>query len=189
MTSGRTGARKGKFLSPAEMEEAIKTLTKEAADQDIETAVCGGYAMQHYGSDRLTTDVDLVADGRLRGYKATDTLSFGGVQIKAPNDVPVDWIVRDDDFADLYKEALEKAKRLRAGFRIITPDYLAALKLAAGRPKDHDDLVFLLQQPRLVNVKAAEKIVYELIGGQFAKQEFERIVEEAQWLRHRATKT
>lgn len=179
-----TSTRKGNFLDQAAMEGAITALAEEARAQGVDAAVIGGYAMQHYGSDRLTTDVDFVATGPLRGYKAQGTLSFGGVKIVAPNRVPVDWVVRDDDFAGLYEEALAKSKRLRLGFRIVAPDYLAAMKLSAGRAKDLDDLIFLLREG-LVDVKKAGKIVYRLVGGQFARQEFERIVEEAEWRRRR----
>ena len=155
----------------------------QPVEERIDAAVIGGYAMQYYGSDRLTTDVDFVASEKLKGVRAHGTLTFGGVKLIAPNSVPVDWVVRDDDFAKLYAVSLARSSKLK-GFRIITPDYLAAMKLASGRAKDLEDLVFLLKEG-VVDVKKAGKIVYEFVGGQFARQEFERIVDEAEWRKKR----
>lgn len=181
MTSLSTSNRR--FLGPEEMEEAVEALTDKAKRQGVEAAVIGGYAMQYYGSTRMTTDVDFMADRRLRGFSPQGKLSFGGVQIIAPNQVPVDWVVRDDGYARLYEQALQRAGSVGRRFRIVGPEYLAAMKLAAARPKDEEDLRTLLELG-ILDMDKVRKIIERTLG-QFAREEFDRLVEEAEWRRER----
>ncbi len=119
--------------------------------------------MQIYGSDRLTADVDLLASP-CPEVARKGLLSFGGVKTTAKNGAPVDYIVRNDAEMDLYDAALEAA-RIVPGIPVpvVTVPYLGAIKLAAGRGKDVQDLEFLLRAYPS-SFKALRAVVAEYIG-------------------------
>ncbi len=85
--------------------------------QRTRVALVDGFALQYFGSTRLTGDIDVVAPAPLQELEPTRKLKFGGQKatvVAAGNasigknvSVPVDVIVRDDDFADLYEAALD----------------------------------------------------------------------------------
>jgi hypothetical protein len=146
-------------------------------------ALVGGAAMQFYGSDRFTKDVDFIADDTAPAdsdMAFVCALSFGGKRYVAL-DVPIDVIVRSDDSAKLYGEALDNAEETEEGFLIVSPEYLAAMKFDAMRAKDEADLMWLLGQRGLVNLRKAEDIVRRHLGGQRAGREFRQLVNEARW--------
>jgi len=172
-----------RFPEPAKLEEAAKQLTAKAADAGVRAALVGGYALQHYGSGRLTEDVDFAATGEIEARKIR-RLSFGGWVIKAPNKIESDWIVRADAYEKLYEEAIKTARKTSGGYLIARPEYLAATKMVAGRDKDYDDLLWLLQQDDLVNRNKAREIVGRLLGA-YAADDFDRAAEEADWRKSR----
>lgn len=99
----------------------------------------------------------------------------------APDQVPVDVIVREDHNAALYEEALDRAEPTDEGFLIVTPEYLAAMKYEAMRGKDQIDLLWMLAQKDLVNVKKTEAIIRQHCGGHRSAKEFRLMVNEALW--------
>lgn len=120
--------------------------------------------MQLYGSDRFTTDVDFVADSFIIELPRKGTLTFGGTKSKTSNDVPVDLIVRTDRYADLYDEALDHAQRMPGvPVPVITLPYLGAMKLAAHRGKDLQDLGFILTATG-VNYQKLRAVVTKHLG-------------------------
>lgn len=130
----------------------------------------------------MTTDVDAVSDQPLLG-PPEHRLAFGGFAYRLPTHlgpVPVDWILREDGFRTLYEAALDHARQDADGVPRITPEYLAAMKLAARRGKDLDDLLWLLKSGK-VDVAAARELVGRYLGGQFAEEEFDSHVLEAEW--------
>ncbi|MFN8004590.1 MAG: hypothetical protein U0X75_26655 [Acidobacteriota bacterium] len=137
-----------------------------ATREELEWAIAGGIAMHLYGSPRLTKDVDIIASNHL-SLTPQHSLSFGGssynLQVGKYN-VQVDWIVRSDGYRELYRSALQEAIRLPNGLRVVTPEWLAILKFNAGRQKDLDDIVFLLQQEKLVDRSAVKQKVIETMG-------------------------
>lgn len=144
-------------------------------------AIGGGVAMQVWGSTRLTGDLDLIAadDMGVRG----EPLSFGGVR-SVVDGIPLDVIVRDDKWALLYEEALRTAVEVEGvGVPVIAPEYLLAMKMVAGRPKDEIDARFLVLLPDFDHA-LAESVVDEHLGP-YAVNELESIVAEAKWLRSR----
>lgn len=159
-------AQKSKFPDASKLLATAQAVAEKAKGSGVRAAVVGGYAMQVYGSDRLTTGVDFAADGKL---------SVGRTSVE------VKWIIRTDDYRALYAEVVERSKLTRLAFRVVLPEYLAAMKLAAGRDKDQDDLIWLLRQPNLVDRKAAREIVHRLVGGQFAAESFDAVAREADW--------
>lgn len=173
-----------RLLDPTTLVNAAAEIAAVAEREGIRVVLIGGLALQHYGSDRLTGDVDFAAEAILSALPGGPALSFGGVQTETSEGVPVDLVVRDDDYRALYEEAIVNAVRVEdLATPIVTPEYLAAMKMAAARDRDEIDLQFLLRN-RVVDIPKARKIVHRHLGP-FAAQEFDRVVEEVEWKRHR----
>ncbi len=144
---------------------------KGIADQaKIDIALAGGIAMHIYGFTRATTDVDLLATAVLP-IKRTKELTFGGESYTVTvdgRDISVDVIVRDDEFARIYQVALEQAIETERGLKIVSPEWLVVMKFLSARAKDKLDLLWLLQQEKLVNRKKIEQNLIEAVGSQSA---------------------
>ncbi len=160
------------LLSTADLDAISRILAKEAESEGLSMAVAGGFAMNLYGSRRLTADLDVIADRELEAHQYADAglstagrMAFGGQKFKTSQDVPVDWIVRRDRAADLYREALATAGKAPGGlpYRIVTAPYLAAMKFWANRPKDHEDLKALIGL-RAVNLRQVRGIIRRTLG-------------------------
>lgn len=151
-----------KFLSSAEITKVVTSAFKQAAKDKAKAALCGGFAMQLYGSDRMTKDIDFLADAPL-SWKTHGTLSFGGLKYDLKG-VPVDWILRDDEQSFLYQAALEDRTKSPEGFWVLRPEWLAIIKLLARRGKDGLDLLFLLRTPGLVDRSKVKKHIKALFG-------------------------
>lgn len=175
--------RKGRILGAEEIERGLGAVTKRLDDLRVSWALIGGVAMQLYGSRRLTADVDLVVD-RARPEALSGRvgrLSFGGLRGKVSG-VPVDLVERDDEYAELYEEALGRARTID-GRRVVEPAHLAAIKMAAARPKDEDDLRFLMTEVLDgVGRTVARRIVCRYLGT-YAAREWDASVVEAFWRR------
>jgi len=146
--------------------EAAQEIGKVAAQEKVDWALVGGIAMYLYGSPRLTKEVDVIASNHL-SLKANAPLTFGGsnyVVEVGKYKVAVDWIVRNDGYAKYYRKALEEAVNLPSGIRLISPEWLVVLKMFAGRQKDYDDAVFLLEQKDLVNRSLVKKNIVDVAG-------------------------
>jgi hypothetical protein len=166
-----------KFLRPEQIDSAIEELAALAKDQDVDIALAGGVAMQLYGSDRFTRDVDIVVGQELEGLKETEILMFGGFAAYTTEKIPVDVILRNDAYAPLYQVALEVPRRFRGvPLPVVGLEYLAAMKFAAHRGKDLDDLAFLVLHTPL-NMKRTLQIVEEYLG-HYAIQELNHFVED-----------
>jgi len=175
-----------KFLAPAVLQEAAEQVASLAKNQAVLAALLGDYAMQLYGSDRLTGDLAFASESWILGLKRGKELTFGGAQTTADNGVPVDIILRDDDDEALYTEAVNLATRIpESGIRLVRPEHLAAIKMAARRPKDDLDLDFLILEPGLLDVTKTKQIVRRFLGS-YALQEFQARVDEALWRASRA---
>lgn len=146
--------------------EAARKVGELAMQEEVEWALAGGLAMHLYGSQRLTKDVDIIASQHL-SLTSQHSLSFGGshyvLQI-GKYEVPVDWIVRSDGYQKFYRAALVDALKLPNGLRLVTPEWLVILKFNAGRQKDLDDIVFLLQRKNLVQRPTVKQKVVETAG-------------------------
>jgi len=163
-----------------ELAAAAELLVRAAWHEGVSVAIAGGLAMQFYGSPRLTADVDLVAGAVPKFVIPVRWLTFGGVSSTGVDGIPVDWIVRVDNYAGLYREALDQAVEI-ADLPVVSPEYLTAIKMQAGRGKDNDDLIYLLQQPRLVDRAAAKMIARRHVGGKFAEDGMESLMQVADW--------
>lgn len=169
-----------KFLAPEVLAEAVAQVAELAKRERVSILLIGGFAMQHYGSDRLTGDVDFAATDRLDALPRGPALSFGGEQTHAPNGVPVDLVLRNDEFASLYEEAIARGVKPRGmPVPIVRPEHLAAMKMVAGRSRDTLDLEFLVASHAVAPTKARKVILKHL--GPYAAREFDRFVEEVAW--------
>ena len=179
-----TGAKRKKMLSLDEIDAAVAEVAAMVKREGVHAALVGGVALALYGSDRFTADIDFVADDALSSLPEEKSLSFGGYQSHTPGGVAVDWILRSDDFAELYEEALLKARRLRGvPVAVVSPEYLAAMKLVAGRAKGEADLEMMLEE-EMVDVAVAAKLIKRLLGA-YAAKDFLLRADLAKWTKSR----
>jgi len=161
---------------------AIAEIATLAHKEGVRVALAGGNAMQLYGSDRLTADVDFVAANFIMELPRKGTLTFGGTKSKTSNNVPVDLIVRTDEYADLYDEALDHARPISGvPVPVITLPYLGAMKLAAARGKDLQDLRFILVETN-VNYQELRSVVVKHLG-ETAADDLDEYLRAAKWER------
>jgi hypothetical protein len=163
--------------------EKLIAAATEICDHCDEVVIVGGLAMQFWGSPRLTLDVDLAADEIPTDMDTEcQRLTIGGVRARAKNGVPVDIIVRNDEWSDLYEEAIDHAEKVDgAPAPVVTPEYLVAMKMVAGRPKDEQDVRFLVLLPDdQFDMGECEEVVRDFLGA-YAVKELKAIVEEARW--------
>ena len=180
MTSGK----KTRFLDASEIERGIEEVAELAKTQRVRVALIGGAALQLHGSDRLTKDIDFAADAEVGGIEVIGSLDFGGVEGRTHSGVPVDLVVRDDDYRQLYEEALDHSVCVEdLPLPVVTPEYLIAMKMVAGRGKDEVDLEFLVAESGADLAKAREIIKRHL--GPYAADEFDCLVDESEWRRSR----
>lgn len=172
------------LLSTAELERAACEVYCTAQREGVVIALLGGYALQMHGSPRLTGDVDFAAERPLETMPVIGHLSFGGVKTVTSENVPVDLIVRDDDYKALYEEALEDASaHARGRMPVVRPEYLAAMKMASGRPGDMADLEFLIKE-NIVDVDAMRSVIRRHLGP-YAAHELDQIELIARWRKSR----
>jgi hypothetical protein len=110
--------------------------------------------------------VDVIASAILP-IEAERKLGFGGDRYRVTVgriNVPLDWIVRNDEARTFYIKALEEAYPLPNGLSIITAEWMVILKYLAGRFKDQQDAVFLLKQKGLVDRKLIRRKIKEVLG-------------------------
>jgi hypothetical protein len=173
-----------KYVSADDLKATIAYVSDIAKAEKKRVVLIGGSAMQVYGSDRLTTDVDFAADELLDGIRGRKTLTFGGIQTKAPNGVSIDFIVRGDQYRDLYSDAIRQARTaIGLSMRVASPEHLLAMKMEAGREKDHLDIVYLLNSGHL-SLGTTRSVIREHLGP-YAVSEFNSLVEEAAWMKTR----
>ncbi len=156
------------LISGQDALQAIDIVRKMAVDNNIDWAVCGGIAMAIYGSPRLTKDVDIIASKRLplEKERIIGQLKQGGehfIVATETREVPIDWILRNDDFKAFYLEALKDAVMID-DIPILTPEWLVILKFIAGRFKDQEDAVYLLREKGLVNRAKIRESIIKVFG-------------------------
>lgn len=152
-----------RFLSSQEMDNAARALFEAASEEKVTAALCGGMAMQLYGSDRMTVDIDFIADDILLKIPSEGKLSFGGEKYRVAG-VIADWITREDEERFVYDAALGDRIKFDTGLWVIKPEWLALIKYLTRRSKDELDLMFLLRTPGLVNRTTLKKYVKDLFG-------------------------
>lgn len=164
--------------------KAVNKIIAVAKKEGVDWALAGGLAMHFYGFTRATKDVDLVAE-KLLSLSAMTKISFGGeiYEVKVGRKtIKVNWIVRDDFFREFYENALRDAIEDEKGLRYLMPKWMVILKYIAGRSKDQIDLLWLLQQPDLVDRTRVCELMIEVLGEKGAAlpvRELERLFAQA----------
>lgn len=172
------------MLSIEQIDAGVVEVATLSKLRGIPVLLVGGVAMQHYGSDRFTADLDFAASEEMPGLPREEPLSFGGYQSHTPSGVPVDWILRDDDYRVVFEEALHHPRRVPdLAVPIVSPEYLVAMKLVARRRKDELDLETLLGLG-VVDTEKALRLVKRLLGA-YAADDLKAHVELAAWNRSR----
>ena len=154
-----------KTVSTATGLKVAEEIKRIADRENVEFAIAGGLAMHLYGFERATKDVDFLANKRLP-VTVVRYLSFGGERFEIEiggEKIDVDWIMRRDDYKELYRQALADATDIKQ-WRILTPEWLVILKYIAGRSKDRLDILWLLQQKSLVKRRKVKENIEKVIG-------------------------
>ena len=173
---------RSRFLDPAQIDAALAEIARAVDPRKI--ALAGGVALQAWGSDRFTADVDVVSSTAIPLLSTKGKLTFGGERAVASNGVPVDVIRRSDDYKQLYGRALETATRI-AGvpLRVVTLPFLAAMKMVAGRGKDEADLEWILVESK-AKYTDVRRVVSNYLG-KYAATELDAQLDLARWQKKR----
>jgi hypothetical protein len=151
-----------------------------------EFVLIGGIALDAWGIPRATKDVDFavlvgVAEkaAELLREPATEIrpLRIGGIGIRdVQRGLRIDLVDRRFHFAGLFRdairEALESGRKARVGEReisLVSLEYLVAMKLVSGEPKDEIDVRRLLQRQEL-RYQDARAIVERHLGAASANR-------------------
>lgn len=162
----RNAAPDKRSISTEEGLTVAREASRAARERGVLCALAGGLAMHLYGFTRATTDVDMIADKPL-DRPVKDTLSFGGETYSMAaggREVDLDWILRNDFFQDFYEAALRDAVAADETLTVISPEWMVILKYISGRGKDQIDLLWLLQQPGLVDRQQVRGLVVGVMG-------------------------
>lgn len=173
---------KENFVDPKQIQESIDLIRAMAREQGFRAVLIGGVALQIYGSPKFTKDVDFAVDelpSELKPLRKLNKISFGGERYASPSGAKIDLIARDDEYRSLYEDAILHAIESPSGAAIVTPEYLAVMKLASGREHDILALKWMVRQRDLVNIKKARSIAYRYLG-RFGQDRFDDIIDHAQ---------
>jgi nucleotidyltransferase AbiEii toxin of type IV toxin-antitoxin system len=171
--------KRAQFLDAATLDRAALEMAELAESEHVPAVLVGGTALQFYGSPRFTKDVDFAATGPIPAEKV-GYLPFGGFKLISPSRIPVNWIVRDDEYAELYREATVDPLRSEAGVAIARPEYLLAMKMAA---RHRADLEWMLAAG-IADLKSAREIVRRHLGP-YAVAKLDRFVNDIEWRKSR----
>ena len=138
--------------------EDMRDLARLFNRHGVSYAVCGGFAVAHYGFVRMTLDFDLLIDpapdNARRVMAALDEFGFGGAGITLetlalpsaaitlgvqPNQIDLLTRMSSTNTAELIGRAVA-AEIDGVPVRVVSMDDLIAAKREAGRPKDLADV-------------------------------------------------
>jgi hypothetical protein len=175
VTSGGKG-----MLTPDQIWEILVEVAELAKSQERQVALVGGVALQLYGSDRYTKDVDIVADRPMVGVPIRQ-MAIGGHVMTMASGREVD-VVEVARYQRLCREALATAQPIAdVPIPVAQPEYIAAMKMVANRKKDEADLEFLVSERKIDRDKARDIIERHL--GPYAADEFTSMADEIDWMK------
>jgi hypothetical protein len=175
-----------KFLDAKQIEETISEVVSLTSKSGVNVALVGGVALQLYGSDRFTKDVDFVGDGEFDGLNDVGRISLGGWKGFTSKGVRVDVLV-SGEFEGLYENVLAGARyEPDLGVKVARAEHIMAMKLVAGRGKDEEDIRIMLRL-RQIDLTEARRFIRQNLG-QYAVKEFDSFVDEVEWRRSRDEK-
>ena len=184
-----TGPKRTMILPPVDLRPVAAMGARLLKQVGGHFALVGGLAMQAYGSDRITKDVDFAVT-ELQGAQAaarwpgqTRPLNIGGVALITDTST-IDLIDRRVELRALFIESIDAA--VRSGFTtvaegeemlVVPAEYLVAMKMAGARHKDEADIGFLMVLPSL-DYRRARDIVHRHLGF-FAARHLDRMARSA----------
>lgn len=170
---------KRKFVGPDQINSICRMLQNRS---DSVMALIGSVALGWWGCPRLSPGVDLASFSGI-GLDLPYTplkLPYGGTVWSGSEAPEVKIVVRTDEYMDLYRDAIRNAVPGPLGFPVVSPEYLAAMKLAIHDLRHRLDLKWLLGKKDLVDRLKLQKIVHDYVGGRFALDALEVIEEEVE---------
>lgn len=135
----------------------------------------GGFAVAYYVKKRIPSkgDIDVLINADDYDYIADELTEDGWKVLKKglKNDFEFADATRNGDMFDILLDEfgiLERSRYKRAVFngvsvKLMSPEWIIALKLMAGREKDLQDVVLLLQS-KLCDDAEVERAVIEVLG-------------------------
>ena len=153
-------------VQPFDPGPSVAAAAAALAEQGADFALIGGFALEAWGIPRATKDVDLAvpvgaaekAAEALRG-PATEVrpLRIGGVGLRdSQRGLRIDLVDRRFHFASLFHDAIQEAhasgRKTRVGVQevsLVSLEFLLAMKLVSGEPKDEIDARRILQREEL----------------------------------------
>ncbi|MBM3820008.1 MAG: hypothetical protein FJW14_13460 [Acidimicrobiia bacterium] len=145
---------------------SVRAATTALEAQGVAFALIGGLALDAWGIPRATKDVDFAvpvgaAEKAAESLRGPNTevrpLRIGGVGIRdADRGLRIDLVDRRFHFSQLFADAIQDARvsgrRARVGdsdVGLVSLEYLLAMKLVSGDPKDEIDARRILQREEL----------------------------------------
>jgi hypothetical protein len=173
-------------VQPFDPGPSVRAASTALDQQGAEFALIGGLALDAWGIPRATKDVDFavpvgVAERAAEMLRGPDTevrpLRIGGVGVRdSSRGLRIDLVDRRFHFAALFQDAIQEAhtsgRRARIGDRevsLVALEYLVAMKLVSGEPKDEIDVRRLLQRQEL-HYQGARAIVEQHLGAASANR-------------------
>lgn len=133
----------------------------ERRGESVDAYIIGGTAMAiGLGSRRSTEDIDGL-------FKPFDVVKSEADDMALEQGLPVGWI-NQSAFAYMTFEIEDTdARSVEIGgmhVRIASPRFLLAMKIAAGRLKDHDDIVALIRHLEITNPQEIADLAFTVFG-------------------------
>jgi hypothetical protein len=167
-------------LSVEQLRRGIAEIAAAAKQEDARVLLSGAAALALYGGDRFAPHLEVVAGRALAALPPERALPFGGHRSRTPSGVPVDVILRADDFAPLFDEALQGGRSVPGvPLPVVEPEHLVAMLLVGGRPADHLDIATLVELRAFDEAEALQR-VRRLLGA-YAARALRAQIDEARW--------
>jgi len=173
-------------VQPFDPEPSVVAAATALEQQGAEFALIGGLALEAWGIPRATKDADFavpigVAEPAADALRAATTdirpLRIGGVGLRdSQRGLRIDLVDRRFHFGPLFHEAIREAntsgRKARVGSRevsLVSLEFLTAMKLVSGDPKDDADVRRILQRQEL-QYSRARSIVESHLGAASANR-------------------
>ena len=173
-------------VQPFDPGPSVAAAASALEEQSADFALIGGLALDAWGIPRATKAADFAvpvgaaekaADRLRQPVTEVRPLSLGGVGLRdSERGLRIDLIDRRFHFAALFRDAIQEAResgrKARVGGQeasLVSLEFLLAMKLVSGEPKDEIDVRRILQREEL-RYAAARDIVHRHLGAASANR-------------------
>lgn len=156
----------GDYAAMFNLTDELFAVLRIFSQQQIDYALCGGFAMAVHGFARHTVDIDILILNPLRAIAAAQTLGFespgihfdyGEIQIdrllKYDGELPLDLVQIADPKYQWIWEDREEVDVENMGIMVVDPVGMVALKQFRSGSKDRIDIAWLQEHYQLSNYK------------------------------------